>query len=61
MVRMNWSWEKNRWHQVLEKRCSTARCRFQAIPGKVWCIQHRPNPKPLPVPKARAREQLSLF
>ena len=40
MVRMNWSWEKNRWAHVPERRCATAGCRFQAVPGKVWCIRH---------------------
>ena len=60
MSRLRWSWEKNRWHQVPEARCSTAECRFQAVPGTAWCIRHRPTPEPS-APHVRAREQLSLF
>ena len=61
MSRLRWSWEKNRWHQVPEKGCSTSGCRFQAVPGKVWCIRHRPTPELPAAPHVRAREQLSLF
>jgi len=58
MVRMNWSWSKQRWSQVPERRCATAGCRFQAVPGLRYCIRHKPKPAP---PAARPREQLPLF
>ncbi len=58
MVRLNWSWSKKRWSQVPERRCVTPGCRFQAVPGLLYCIRHTPKPSP---PSARPQEQLSLF
>ena len=58
MSRLRWSWSKNRWAQVPERRCTTPGCRFQAVPGLPHCIRHKPQPVPL---APQPREQLRLF